>query len=413
MNKLNIEILEQPSVEEQAREIVERKGIGHPDSLCDGIAEAVSRALSKEYKHRYGRILHHNTDKAQIVGGQSAPRYGGGEIIRPIYILLSGRATSIITINEDGSGPRVEHFPVHTIALRAAREYLKSVCRNLNLHTDVIIDSRIGQGAENLQLTLRTEETPNANDTSFGVGHAPLSETERIVLEVERFLNSSAFKEKHPETGEDIKVMGLREGDKIILTIACAFVSRFVNNLEDYLQKKRKIVEELKEYIRRFTNRQFEIHLNTADKPEEDRNGDAVYLTVTGLSAEQGDDGSAGRGNRVNGLITPCRPMSMEAAAGKNPVNHVGKLYNIVASEIANDIWKKVRGVKEVTVKILNQIGVPITNPQSVSIQLIPAKDFNSNDAEEEIKEITQFRLSLPNFLNLTERFLKGEIQVF
>ncbi|MBC7328673.1 methionine adenosyltransferase, partial [bacterium] len=186
MNELNLEVLEQPSVEEQAREIVERKGVGHPDSLCDGIAEAISRALSKEYKRRYGRILHHNTDKAQIVGGQAEPRYGGGEIIRPIYILLSGRATSLVTTKE-GS---VEVFPVHTVALRATREYLSEVCRNLNLHSDVIIDSRIGQGAENLQITLNSEEAPAANDTSFGVGHAPLSETETIVLEAERFLNS-------------------------------------------------------------------------------------------------------------------------------------------------------------------------------------------------------------------------------
>jgi len=409
MNKLSLEILEQPSVEEQAREIVERKGIGHPDSLCDGIAEAVSRALSKEYKCRYGRILHHNTDKTQIVGGQSIPRYGGGEILRPIYILLSGRATSLIT-TKDG---KVEHFPVHTIALRATREYLKSTCRNLNLHTDVIIDSRIGQGASNLQITLQQEEAPDANDTSFGVGHAPLSETERIVLEAERFLNTKEFKERHPETGEDIKVMGLREDDKITLTIACAFVSRFVNDLEDYLRKKEEIVKELGEYLRRFTERQFEIHLNSADKPEWDEAGDAVYLTVTGLSAEQGDDGSAGRGNRVNGLITPCRPMSMEAVGGKNPVNHVGKLYNIVASEMAMDIWKKVKGVKEVTVKILSQIGVPITQPQSLSIQLIPAKEFNPNDAGEDIEDIAKSYLSPSNFLNLTERFLKGEIQVF
>ncbi len=409
MNQLKLEILEQPSVEEMAREIVERKGLGHPDSLCDGIAEAVSRALSNEYKRRYGRILHHNTDKAQIVGGQSEPRYGGGEIIRPIYILLSGRATSLVT-TQDGA---IEHFPVHTVALRATKEYLKSTCRNLDLDTHVIIDSRIGQGAENLQQTLQLEEAPEANDTSFGVGHAPLSETERIVLETERYLNSEEFKKRHPETGEDIKVMGLREDDRITLTIACAFVSKFVNNLEDYLCKKEEIKRELGEYLRRFTQRQFEIHLNTADSPEEDVDGKRVYLTVTGLSAEQGDDGSAGRGNRVNGLITPCRPMSMEAAAGKNPVNHVGKLYNVVANETARDIWKKVKGVKEVTVKVLSQIGVPITQPQSVSIQIIPAKNFNPNDAKEDIEDIVKSHLSLDNFLTLSARFLKGEIPVF
>ncbi|MGB9876244.1 MAG: methionine adenosyltransferase [bacterium] len=407
MNQFNLEILEQPSVEEQAREIVERKGVGHPDSLADGIAEAVSRALSKEYKRRYGKIMHHNTDKVQIVGGQSSPRYGGGEILRPIYILLSGRATSIIE-----KGNTVEHFPVHPIAIRATKDYLCSVCKNLNLHSDVVIDSRIGQGASNLQQTLK-EDIPNANDTSFGVGHAPLSETERVVLEAELFMNSKDFKEKHPETGEDIKVMGLREDDKITLTIACAFVSKFVKDLDHYLKLKEEIIKELKEYLQRFTRRKLEIHINTADNPQEDKNGNAVYITVTGLSAEQGDDGSAGRGNRVNGLITPGRPMSMEAAAGKNPLNHVGKLYNIIASEMANDIVKKVKGVKEVTVKILSQIGIPITNPQSISVQLIPAEDFSSNTAEKEIEEIANLHLSLENLQKLTERFLRGEVRVF
>jgi len=407
MNKLNLEILEQPSVEEQAREIVERKGLGHPDSLADGIAEAVSRALSREYKSRYGVILHHNTDKVQIVGGQSSPRYGGGEMLRPIYILLSGRATSIVE-----KGNTIEHFPVHTIALRATKDYLGSICRNLNLHKDVIIDSRIGQGASNLQITLK-EEIPNANDTSFGVGHAPLSETEQVVLEAERYMNSQEFKERHPETGEDIKVMGLREENKITLTIACAFVSKFVKDLDHYLTLKREITNELKEHLKRFTRRELEIHINTADKPELDEDGNAVYLTVTGLSAEHGDDGSAGRGNRVNGLITPGRPMSMEAAAGKNPVNHVGKLYNIIAWEMAKDIKAKVRGVKEVTVKILSQIGTPITNPQSISIQLIPGPDFTTNKAEDEIEEIAKLHLSAENLRNLTERFLRGEVPVF
>ncbi len=408
MNNFNLEVLQQPTVEEQAREIVERKGIGHPDSLADGIAEAVSRALSKEYKRRYKYILHHNTDKAQIVGGQSSPKYGGGEIIRPIYILLSGRATSFIEV--DG---KVEHFPVHCIAIRAARDYLNSVCRNLNIATDIIVDSRIGQGAENLQLTLKNREIPRSNDTSFGVGHAPFSETERLVLEAERFLNSQEFKNRHPETGEDIKVMGLREDNKIRLTIACAFVSRYVQNLDHYFSCKEAIVNELSQYLRGLTTRQLEINLNTADDPESDVDGSSVYLTVTGLSAEQGDDGSAGRGNRVNGLITPGRPMSMEAAAGKNPVNHVGKLYNIIALEMAQEIYRRVKGIKEITVKVLSQIGAPINCPQSVSVQVIPSPDFSFNSAKDEIEEIAEEKLSLQYFSNLTERIIRGEVSVF
>ena len=72
--------------------------------------------------------------------------------------------------------------------------------------------------------------------------------------------------------------------------------------------------------------------VNALDDPKaSDESG--IYLTVTGLSAEQGDDGEVGRGNRVNGLITPSRAMSLEAAAGKNAVAHVGKLYNLWRTE--------------------------------------------------------------------------------
>ena len=73
-------------IEKQMVELVERKGIGHPDSIADGLSESVSRALCKMYLERYDRVLHHNTDETQIVGGQSAPRFGGGDVLEPVYI---------------------------------------------------------------------------------------------------------------------------------------------------------------------------------------------------------------------------------------------------------------------------------------------------------------------------------------
>src|SRR3972149_2001910 len=89
-----IEELMQVPIEKQGVEFVERKGIGHPDSIADGLAESVSRALCKMYLARYGRILHHNTDEVEVVGGQSAPKFGGGAILEPVYVLLVGRATT-------------------------------------------------------------------------------------------------------------------------------------------------------------------------------------------------------------------------------------------------------------------------------------------------------------------------------
>jgi methionine adenosyltransferase (EC 2.5.1.6) len=82
------------AVEDQQVEIVERKGLGHPDSICDGVAEAVSRALARTYRKRFGTVLHFNTDETQLVAGTAAPAFGGGEILEPIYLLVvAGRQT--------------------------------------------------------------------------------------------------------------------------------------------------------------------------------------------------------------------------------------------------------------------------------------------------------------------------------
>ena len=202
---------------------------------------------------------------------------------------------------------------------------------------------------------------PLANDTSLGVGFAPLDDLESAVLAVERKLNSVAVRAAQPEIGEDIKVMGLRSGRDRTLTVACALVGRHVADLDDYLRKKARIRD-----IAAEAAQGAEVALNTADGDT----ADSVYLTVTGLSAEAGDDGQVGRGNRVNGLITPYRPMSLEAAAGKNPVTHVGKLYNVLANRIARALVAEVSGVQEAYCYLVSRIGRPITEPQLVDLKL-------------------------------------------
>ncbi len=52
-------------------EVVERKGAGHPDTICDALAETLSRNLCREYQSRFGYILHHNVDKALLCGGRA------------------------------------------------------------------------------------------------------------------------------------------------------------------------------------------------------------------------------------------------------------------------------------------------------------------------------------------------------
>jgi len=396
-----VEELVRTPVEMQKTELVERKGIGHPDSIADGIAEAVSRALSREYIKRYGIILHHNTDQVEVVGGKAYPQFGGGEVIKPIYILLSGRAVELVDREE---------FPVHQVAIKAARDYLKKAVRHLDLENDVVIDSRIGQGSVDLVGVFnkaKDNPIPLANDTSFGVGYAPLSETERIVLETEKLLNSDEFKRKWPAVGEDIKVMGLRKGDEIDLTIAAAIVDSEVQTPEEYAAVKEAIYNAARGIVEAHTDREVKIFVNTADDPEKG----IYYLTVTGTSAEAGDDGSVGRGNRVNGLIPPNRHMSMEAAAGKNPVSHVGKIYNLLSMLIANDIAEQVDGVEEVYVRILSQIGKPIDEPLVASIQVIPKKGYTLETLQKPAYEIADSWLA--DITKIQKMILDDRLSVF
>ena len=392
-----IETLSQVPIEQQAIEFVERKGIGHPDSIADGLAESVSRALCNMYVKRYGRILHHNTDEVEVVGGQSAPVFGGGSMLEPIYVLLVGRATTQVNGNR---------LPYRTCALKAAYSYLEKNCKNLDVEWDVTLDCRIGQGSVDLRGLYETQRLL-ANDTSFGVGFAPLSETEKITLETERYINGKLWCTL-PELGEDVKVMACRTGDKIALTIAVAMVSSKVPDKGHYQNVVEEARGKITDFAQKFTKRELDVFVNTAD----DYKKGIYYLTVSGLSMENGDDGSVGRGNRCNGLITPMRPMSMEASAGKNPVTHVGKLYNVLANKVANEIVRMGRGdIVEVHTRILSQIGKPIDRPQAASANIIYAKNVNPSKYEKEAKAL--FDESLAKITDLTDEIVSGRITVF
>jgi len=392
-----IEELSTASIEKQGTEFVERKGIGHPDSIADGLAESVSRSLCKMYLEKYGRILHHNTDEVQVVGGQSAPVFGGGSILEPIYVLLVGRATTEV------NGQRL---PYRTCAMKAASHYLEKTCKNLDVEWDIALDCRIGQGSVDLRGLYETKRLL-ANDTSFGVGFAPLSETEKVTLETEKFINGKLCK-KLPELGEDVKVMACRHGSKTNLTVAVAMVSGKIPDGSHYKSCIEEMNDKVTDFAQRFTTRDLTVDINTAD----DYDRGIYYLTVSGLSMENGDDGSVGRGNRANGLITPMRPMSMEASAGKNPVTHVGKLYNIMANQVADEIHNLGRGdILEVHARILSQIGQPIDQPQVASAKLIYAPNVNPKKYEKEIRAV--YNEHLAHITDLTDKIVQGKVTVF
>jgi len=391
---LNVERIARPPLDRQDVEIVERKGLGHPDSICDALAEELSLALSRFYLEHFGWVLHHNVDKFLLVGGAARPAFGGGVVLAPIELYCSGRAIRCF----DGID-----VPIEDLAEQACRRWLRGHLHALDADEHVVVHTLVGSGSRDLvELFARQRDRGVwlANDTSCGVGYAPLSQAERVVLGVEQQLNGSEVKREHPAIGEDLKLMAVRRGDRIQLTLACAFVDRYVTDIGAYRVRKEQVRELATSIARSFTDREVVVAVNTADDLEKQ----SIYYTVTGTSAESGDDGEAGRGNRINGLIAPYRPMTMESVAGKNPITHVGKLYNIVANLIASDVVEQIPGVAEARCRLVSQIGRPISDPQLVDVKLCGAAE----GADGRIRDIVEGRVAATS--TLWREILSGEI---
>ena len=387
-------------------ELVERKGIGHPDSVADALAEEVSKALCKMYKKEFGTVLHHNTDETQIAAGQANPKFGGGNIVDPSYILLVGRATTNIT---DPKTKEMRSLPCKPVALAAARNYLKKTFPNLDVDSEVVLDARLGQGSDDLRGVYKSSKVL-ANDTSFGVGYAPYSITDRLVLTTEEYINGK-MKDILPETGQDVKVMASRVGNDITMTVACAMVDKYIDDLDHYKSAIEQMYDKVNEHALDVIGDEkinFKLEINTGD----DYDRGVLYLTCTGLSQEMGDDGSVGRGNRCNGLITPYRPMSMEATSGKNPITHIGKIYNVMSKLIAEDVAQKVSPEVEVRVRILSQIGKPVSEPLNCNVQLVSAtEDKKLAQWKQEAESIAYDWLD--NVDKVTDLIINGKVRTF
>jgi len=384
MRNIIVEDLKQTPLKKQRIEIVERKGLGHPDYICDAVMDQISIRLSKIYLEKAGAILHHNVDKSLLVAGKTEPRFGGGIVKQPMLFVFGDRATSKIN---------GEEINVSEIAVNVAKEWFRKNMRFVDPEKHVKYQVELKPGSVGLvDIFKRKGKVLGANDTSAAVGYAPMTTTEKVVRKTEQFLNSIEFKQRFPESGEDIKVMGYRNNNHLHLTVSMAFVDRYVSSEEDYFDKKAKILEETKKFVNANTDFDgVDVQLNTLDVRGRGLGG--MYLTVLGTSAESGDSGEVGRGNRVNGLISLNRPFCSEAAAGKNPVSHVGKIYNVLTYKIARDVYEQVPEVEEVYIWLLSKIGTPIDHPAIAAAQVIMKGNNHIDTVRREIKEVLDYEL--------------------
>ncbi|TEU13781.1 MAG: methionine adenosyltransferase [Anaerolineales bacterium] len=401
MRNIILESLSRIPVGEQQVELVERKGVGHPDSICDAIMEAISVELCRAYLDTFGRILHHNIDKGLLVAGRTSPRLGGGTVEEPMRLVFGDRAIYEL------QGKTV---PVGDIAEATAKAWLRANLRFVDVEKHIVFQHEITPGSPELT-DIFAREVIGATDTSAGVGYAPLTDTEKLVLATERHLNSTAFKAAFPEAGEDIKVMGYRHGHELVLTIAIAFVDRFVPTEEAYFDRKAAIQADLEDFVARHqhTIEKVTVDINTLDVPGRGEGG--MYLTVLGTSAEGGDCGQVGRGNKVNGVIALNRPMTTEAAAGKNPVSHVGKISSLLSHKIAKHVYATVPGVREVYIWLCSQIGQPIDQPLIASAQLVLEPSVELEAVRGDVEAVIENELA--GIYDFTHRLARGEFMVW
>lgn len=399
MRNIIVEDLKQMPLEKQRIEIVERKGLGHPDYICDAVMDQISIGLSKEYLARTGSILHHNVDKSLLVAGETDSQFGGGTVKQPMLFVFGDRATS------EFDGTKID---VADVAVRTAKNWFKNNMRFIDPEKHIKYQVELKPGSTGLtDIFKRKGKVLGANDTSAAVGYAPLTRTEKTVLKTEQYLNSKEFKQRFPESGEDIKVMGFRNNNDLFLTVAMAFVDRFVPSEDEYFEKKAKILEEIHKFVA--VNTDFDsvdVELNTLDVPGRGLGG--VYLTVLGTSADSGDSGQVGRGNRVNGLIPLNRPFCSEAAAGKNPVSHVGKIYSFLTFKLAQHIYEEVPEVEEVYIWMLSKIGSPIDHPAVTAVQVVMRGNNSLDKVRHEIGEVLNYQLE--NIENFCMELAEGKI---
>jgi S-adenosylmethionine synthetase len=374
------------SVTEQSVEIVERKGTGHPDQICDCVMDAISVALSQAYLKECGTVLHHNIDKGLLAAGRVEKRFGGGEVIEPMELTVGDRATFTAGGKE---------IPVLEIATAAAKQWIANHLRLVDPDRHLKFRFKLAPGSRELtDIFERPGAVRGANDTSAAVGYYPLSPTEEMVLALERELNGERFKAQFPETGEDVKVMGLRRRDELDLTVAMPLICASINSEREYFVRKEAIGAAIERFLseKRGGFRRVSLHFNTLDQPGRDLGG--VYLSLLGTSAEDADSGQVGRGNRVNGLIPIGRPIGTEAAAGKNPMSHVGKIYNILSHRMAREICQSVPGVQGAYVLLLSRIGDPVDRPVMANAQLMMERGREAAEVAGRVEELLQRELS-------------------
>ncbi|MFA5125202.1 MAG: methionine adenosyltransferase [Patescibacteria group bacterium] len=316
-------------------EIVERKGLGHPDTLADGLAEAVSVAYSKYCLDNFGVVLHHNVDKLFIGGGWFKSDFGRCEFLKPVRVVVNGRMSNTM----DG-----QTIDLAAIQSQAITDYLRVHLPNLLPQHLEIINSTTQHTTRPFWFSPRNiGDLPEAaqlmaGDTSVSVAHWPMTICENLAYGLEQYfwMYSPDRYFGFPGIGQDIKVMVCRDGDAIDITVCMPVLATGVSNRSEYdamVMIMEKLLSEQAQLIA--ANSSYKINLRVNPGPD----GYRLYMLGIGSCVECGEEGLVGRGNSPLGVISTFRPYSMEAPAGKNPVYHTGRVMGFLTQRLAKAVY--------------------------------------------------------------------------
>ncbi|CRM79588.1 S-adenosylmethionine synthetase [Pseudomonas fluorescens] len=402
MSNVSIVTDSHSQVDGPATETVERKGYGHPDTLCDQISELTSVLYSQFCMKHFGRVAHHWFDKVMLIGGEAEIGFNEGRLLTPYEVILAGKAATWVGEVE---------IPVTALFKQAAISVLTTTLRNFSPDKDLVVTNRVrsGRGPGQAPSRYRPADANDlngvsdaelvSNDCNVCSAYFPLSTLEEMVLNVDEYLLHGEGAQHFDYLGSDIKTVGWRKGTLFSLVVNVPFIADCVASYADYMEKCEALEEHLSAWLLSRWAQRTELVIN----PE--RRWKRAYLTVTGTVADTGDVGVTGRGNRMNGLITPGREMSIEAVAGKNPLDHTGKLYNALAGNIARSVYEA--GGYPCRVGISTVKGAPLKSPVDVNV-VISAPTHALNALEPQVKTIIDAHLSRVH--EISTDFIRGDV---
>lgn len=355
-------------------EAVERKGIGHPDTIADMIADEFNRLYLIYCMDHFDRPLNHSVDKTVVVGAASRSWLGGFEIIKPITVHIIGKFA------ESFEG---ERLPLEQLARQATDNLLPVVTRRAQIMDccRFMLENGAGIQPDHSATFYRPLQTTQgndpgrelvANDTVVAVGVAKQEDLGTSIRNLETYITRGFddFPNHHSFFGTDVKIAAIAEHGRLSVTLCIPVHPESVSSVAQYLE----LIDFAKQRVSSFISQQSAftrfsdvmLHFNTKDV------GNRIYIAPFGTALGKGDSGAVGRGNRLCGYIDYVEPSSVEAPAGKNPLNHVGKIYQILAQHIAEYLLKSA-GLEACRVTIFTQNGRPLTDPVSIRLDVVGA----------------------------------------